>query len=130
MTQVSQRRVMVSGQENELPYSKGLMASRIMATGLAPARAFHVAEVVEERLYALGLPAVPVAELHDLVLVVLQDEVGQRYATSFAKWQLVTTLETPLVVLIGGATGVGKSTIATMLASRLGITRVIPTDAI
>ena len=36
----------------------------------------------------------------------------------------------PLVILLGGATGVGKSTIATMLAARLGITRVIPTDAI
>jgi 2-phosphoglycerate kinase len=34
------------------------------------------------------------------------------------------------VILLGGATGVGKSTIATMLASRLGINRVIPTDAI
>ncbi|MGH9157609.1 MAG: hypothetical protein ACRD1K_17635 [Acidimicrobiales bacterium] len=130
MSQVGQRHVVVSGQENELPYSKGLMASRIMATGLAPARAFHVAEVVEGRLHALDRPGVSAGELHDLVLEVLQEEVGQRYATSFAKWQLVTTLDVPLVVLIGGATGVGKSTIATMLASRLGITRVIPTDAI
>ncbi len=130
MTQLSQRHVVVSGQEYELPYSKGLMASRIMATGLAPARAFHVAEVVEDRLHALGQPKVSAGDLHALVLEVLQDEVGQRYATSFAKWLLVTTLDVPLVVLIGGATGVGKSTIATMLASRLGLTRVIPTDAI
>jgi 2-phosphoglycerate kinase len=34
------------------------------------------------------------------------------------------------VVLIGGTTGVGKSTLATMLAARLGITRVIATDVI
>jgi len=32
--------------------------------------------------------------------------------------------------LIGGATGVGKSTIATQLAARLGIVRVVATDAI
>ena len=36
----------------------------------------------------------------------------------------------PLVILIGGATGVGKSTIATQLAARLGIVRVVATDAI
>ena len=34
------------------------------------------------------------------------------------------------MVMIGGTTGVGKSTVATMLASRLGITRVIATDVI
>ena len=37
-------------------------------------------------------------------------------------------LERPLVVLIGGGTGVGKSTVATQLARDLGITRVLGTD--
>ncbi len=130
MTQTTQRHVLISGQEYELPYSKGLTASRIMATGLAPSRAFHVAEVVEDRLHASDQHGISLGELNDLVSEVLADEVGERYAASFAKWQLVNQLDVPLVVLIGGATGVGKSTIATMLASRLGMTRVIPTDAI
>ncbi|MGI8809063.1 MAG: 2-phosphoglycerate kinase [Acidimicrobiales bacterium] len=130
MTSTGQRRVNVRGQEYGLPYSKGLMASRIMATGLAPARAFHVAEVVEGRLRALGHEGISAAELTELVLEVLAREVGERYALSFSKWQLLAKLDRPLVVLVGGATGVGKSTIATMLANRLGITRVIPTDAI
>ncbi|HVE45254.1 MAG TPA: hypothetical protein VNA57_00710 [Acidimicrobiales bacterium] len=124
------RHVVIDDKDYELPYSKGLMASRIMATGLAPARAFHVAEVVEVRLASDPDGRVTLRELNDLVLAVLTEEVGERYAASFAKWQLVAQLDIPLVVLIGGATGVGKSTIATMLASRLGMTRVIPTDAI
>ena len=126
----SQRHVVISDQEYELPYSKGLMASSIMATGLAPARAFHVAEVIEQRLHDLHESSITRDELNALALEVLGDEVGTRYAESFAKWQRVNRLELPLVVLLGGATGVGKSTIATMIASRLGITRVIPTDAI
>lgn len=130
MTTTGRRRVNVGGQEHGLPYSKGLMASRIMATGLAPARAFHVAEVVEDRLRALPDPGISGTELTDLVLEVLQREVGERYAVSFSKWQVLAKLDRPLVVLLGGATGVGKSTIATMLANRLGITRVIPTDAV
>ncbi len=130
MKQTPQRHVVVSDQEYGLPYSKGLTASSIMATGLAPARAFHVAEVIEQRLYALEESSITRDELNGLARDVLGDEVGARYAESFAKWQMVNRLELPLVVLLGGATGVGKSTIATMLASRLGITRVIPTDAI
>ena len=39
-------------------------------------------------------------------------------------------LEEPLLLLVGGATGTGKSTIATEAAHRLGITRVTSTDFI
>ncbi|MDQ1373127.1 MAG: 2-phosphoglycerate kinase [Actinomycetota bacterium] len=128
--QTTQRHVVISDQEYELPYSKGLMASRIMATGLAPARAFHAAEVIEERLHALDKLSVTGTELTELTLEVLREEVGERYAESFARWHTVRQLDLPLIILLGGATGVGKSTVATMLANRLGITRVIPTDAI
>jgi len=37
-------------------------------------------------------------------------------------------LEVPLILLVGGATGTGKSTVATDVAYRLGITRVTSTD--
>jgi 2-phosphoglycerate kinase len=124
------RHIVISDEEHQLPYSKGLMAASIMATGLAPARAFHVAERVEERLHDTGALSVTRAELVELTQQVLVDEVGERYAESFAKWQVATRLDRPLVILIGGATGVGKSTIATQLAARLGLTRIIPTDAI
>ena len=35
-----------------------------------------------------------------------------------------------MIVLVGGATGTGKSTVATEIAYRLGITRVTSTDFI
>lgn len=124
------RHVVITDERSELPYSKGLMASSIMATGLAPARAFHVAEVIEERLDETGRTSISQSDLTELALAVLREEVGDRYAESYGKWQMVNRLDQPLIILLGGATGVGKSTIATMLASRLGITRVIPTDAI
>ena len=65
-----------------------------------------------------------------MTLEVIRDLAGERYAKNYLRWQEVECLDVPLVILIGGATGVGKSTIATQLAARLGIVRVVATDAI
>ena len=130
MNSTTSHHIVILDQEYELPYSKGLMASSIMATGLAPARAFQVAEVIEQRLGQMTSLSICRDELNALANDVLRSEVGERYAESFSKWQIMQRLDLPLVILLGGATGVGKSTIATMVASRLAITRVIPTDAI
>jgi len=113
-----------------LPYSKGLMASRMMVTGLSPARSYQVAERIEERLADLGQAQITSVALSDIAVEVVRDVAGERYAKNFLRWQQVERLDVPLVLLIGGATGVGKSTIATQLAARLGIVRVVATDAI
>ena len=60
----------------------------------------------------------------------LEEVAGERYAKNFLQWREVEALDIPVVLLIGGATGVGKSTIATQLAARLGVVRVVATDAI
>jgi 2-phosphoglycerate kinase len=113
-----------------LPYSKGLMAQSISATGMAPERAFDLARVVERRLADGGVERIGAGELGDLTEGVLSEEEGEVWLRRFRHWRRLDRLERPLVVLIGGTTGVGKSTVATMLAARLGITRVIATDVI
>ncbi len=113
-----------------LPYSKGLMATSVMASGLAPSRAYHVAEVIEEILHAERREAISSRELRELAARVLEEEVGPRYAENYRRWQDAQDRIVPLIVLIGGSTGVGKSTIATTVASWLGIVRIVSTDAI
>ena len=124
------RVIVISGDKPGLPYSKGLRASELMVTGLLPLRAYQVAEHVEERLQARNVTSVTRDELDDVTVEVLADLAGERYATRFVNWHKLATLKVPIVVLIGGATGVGKSTIATQLAVRLGIVRVVATDAV
>jgi 2-phosphoglycerate kinase len=124
------RTIIVSDQEPGLPYSKGLMASQVMVTGLSPFRSYQVAERIEDDLLERGVTALTSQELHAVAVRVLEQEAGDRYARNFERWQEVATLDVPLVVLIGGATGVGKSTIATQIAARLGIVRVIASDAV
>ena len=101
-----------------------------MVTGLSPYRAYQVAEEVELRLLEGRKASVSTDELADMTLLVIRELAGERYASNFVRWQRVEHLDVPVVILIGGATGVGKSTIATQLAARLGIVRVVATDAI
>ena len=116
--------------EYGLPYSKGLMAQSIMATGLAPERAFALATLIERRLGERREREISVDDLRLLAEQVLGVEEGEEMATRFHRWGRLTRLDRPLVVLIGGVTGVGKSTLATQLGSRLGITRVVATDQV
>ncbi len=122
--------IVISGVDPGLPYSKGLWASELMVTGLSPYRAYQVAEQVEQRLIQRDVVSVTTDELDDLTIDALSDLAGERYATNWLKWREISMLDAPLVIMIGGATGVGKSTIATQLAVRLGIVRVVATDAI
>ncbi len=113
-----------------LPYSKGLMATSIMATGLSPGPAYRIAALIEEELVATGRSSVSGDELARLAARVLTREAGPSSAKRYLTWRRAKRSPQPMIVLIGGATGVGKSTVATKLAARLGITRVIPTDTI
>ena len=113
-----------------LPYSKGLMAQSLSATGMSPARAFELARIVERRLAEATLPEVGVQQLRELTEEVLLAEEGEAAVRRYQDWRRLDRLDRPLVVLLAGTTGVGKSTLATMLAARLGVTRVIATDVI
>ena len=130
MSEKRRDHIFISEREHGLPYSKGLTASSLMVTGLGPVRSYGVANTVEERLTELGVERVTADQLQDLTISVLREEAGDKYAETFIKWQSVAELNIPLIILLGGATGAGKSTIATQLATRLGITRVVSTDAI
>ncbi len=130
MNDPKSQHILISDREAGLPFSKGLMASQVMVTGLSPWRAYQVAEAIEDRLRERGAPSVTTAELDRVAVSVIEDLAGDRYAKNFLRWREVEALDIPLVVLIGGTTGVGKSTIATQLATRLGIVRVVATDAV
>jgi 2-phosphoglycerate kinase len=127
---VSDEDIKLAGPNDEPPFSKGLMAQELMTTGLAPERAYRVATAVERLLTRRGDTALSLADLHEVAREELGQLGGDVLIQRFRQWQMLRRLETPLIILIGGATGVGKSTLATELAHRLGITRVISTDMV
>jgi 2-phosphoglycerate kinase len=59
---------------------------------------------------------------------VLAADEGDDAVRRLRRFQALQETDVPLIVLVGGATGTGKSTITTEVAHRLGITRVTSTD--
>lgn len=124
------KHIIISDEKHGLPYSKGLLASSIMATGLSPIKAYQVAKIVEDQLRENGIFFVTIDQLKTVIYETLDSKAGEEYAEKYLKWQALAELDKPLIILIGGTTGVGKSTIATEIAHRLGITRIANTDSI
>jgi 2-phosphoglycerate kinase len=113
-----------------LPYSKGLMAQALIAAGVAADRAYLLARALEVDLATRGETTVDVDRLHTVACETLGAEEGERAVRRLRRLGDLHALDVPLIVLVGGTTGTGKSTVATEVAHRLGITRVTSTDFI
>jgi len=116
------------GGADGLPYSKGLMARALIAIGVPVVPAYDLARRVEEDLRGHGSATVEIERLQELAVEVLGDREALRAISRLRRYQQLRQLNLPVVVLIGGGTGTGKSTVATEVAHRLGITRVTSTD--
>jgi 2-phosphoglycerate kinase len=116
--------------DSELPYSKGLMARALIAVGVPADRAYTLAQRIELDLAERGEPSIDVERLLVLAREVVGDAEGERAVNRLRRLSDLQALDVPIIVLIGGSTGTGKSTVAAEVAHRLGITRVASTDFI
>jgi 2-phosphoglycerate kinase len=115
---------------DELPYSKGVMARALIAVGVAADRAYELARRLELDLAERGERAVGIDRLEDVAREILGEEEGERATLRLRRLREFQALDRPTILLVGGATGTGKSTVASEVAHRLGITRVTSTDFI
>ncbi len=116
------------GGEHGLPYSRGLMARALMAVGVPADRAYALARRAGDDLAANGSTVLDFDHLAVLAGEILGEEEGSAAMHRLRRYQELRELDVPIVILVGGATGTGKSTVATEIAYRLGITRVTSTD--
>lgn len=110
------------------PYSKGLMARALVAVGVPIGRAYELAKRIDQDLVERGEQSVELERVGELAGEVMGEVEGSEILRRLRRFRDLQELDLPVIVLVGGTTGTGKSTVATEAAYRLGITRVTSTD--
>ena len=119
----------VSGKKYEEPFSKGVLARSLTRAEMDPNKAYTFASQIEAHLKKEGIDLVNLDDLIRIVLKKLREE-DKEIAEKYGLWKSIRKCKEPLIILIGGASGVGTSSIAFELANRLGIRNMISTDMI
>ncbi|MEZ4443537.1 MAG: alkaline phosphatase family protein [Polyangiaceae bacterium] len=112
------------------PFSKGVLLRHLGTAGLRLDEATKLVARVEAWVRAEVHQNLPEARLHEEVATLLRQTHGDDYVRRYNLTIWGRQAELPVIILLGGATGVGKSTLAMELAYRLGFAWVVSTDMI
>ena len=121
-------RIMKDGER--YPFSKGILAKSIAQTGLGLDEVYEIVQELQKDLDRQGRNEVESSQIKQMVCESLLRRGHRAEERHYRVTRQIKYLEKPIVIMIGGGTGVGKSTIAAELAHRLGITRFIGSDGI
>ncbi|MCL2687166.1 MAG: 2-phosphoglycerate kinase [Methanobrevibacter sp.] len=119
----------VSGKIYTEPFSKGVLSRSLTRAEMEPDKAYAFASSIESKLKEREITLITIDELVELIVedLMIGDSV---VAEKYLAWRKVKKGNEPIVILIGGASGVGTSSIAFEIANRLGIRNMISTDMI
>ena len=124
-------RILVSSDSRSgAPFSKGTLSQSLLAASIDPNDAFEVAAQIEQTLLLESRKDITRRELRGLAYEVLLQRFGRQTAERFLIWRKHQEPEKPVILLLGGTTGSGKTSLAVEVAQRLGISRVASTDSI
>ena len=109
-------------------FSVGILSHSLEACAINTELALAGANKVLAAIRKTGHKEIDHKSLRRLIYRCLRDHCSEKAANKYLAWRRFQNSDTPLIIMIGGATGTGKSTIATELAYRLDIARIQSTD--
>ena len=116
------------GPDQVTPFSDALYRRSLENCGVSPEVAAVMAARVARYLIERGEPEVSSATLGRMTYHWLTQDLGEEVARRYLVWSDYLHSGRPLLVLVGGTAGVGKSTVATEVATRLDVPRTQSTD--
>ncbi len=110
------------------PFSKGILAQTLETCALPAQRSYAITTELEQELLRSGRTRITTQELAKLTYEHLRAHEGEEAARRYKAWIEFARSGRPLILLVGGTTGSGKSTISSEVAHRLNIVRTQSTD--
>lgn len=123
-------KITIIDQDYSIIFSRGLIANSLLKTGLSFLEAHKIADEIKNDLRKMNISEISRQEMDNKIYKILLDTQGAQYAENFLVFKEILELEQPVIILISGTTGIGKSTIALTLAHRLDFRSMIGTDSI
>lgn len=112
----------------QVPFSRGYHQRRLEACAITTDEAVVLTQTIYAHLIDRGEHTIRATHLDSMTYASLKHEIGSAVAKRYLVWTDFMHSGRPLVLLIGGTAGSGKSTTATDIANRLEIVRTQSTD--
>ena len=124
----SQPGIMVNTPTRSTPFSVGILAHSLETCAIPPDMAMQGARKVLAKLRKTGHREIDHKALRRVIYRCLHENCSLEAADRYLSWRRFENSGIPLILLIGGTTGSGKSTVSSELAYRLDINRHQSTD--
>jgi len=120
--------ITVTTRTRKGPFSVGILARSLEACAIDSQFAWSGARLVQEHLLQIGCKEIDHLELRRVIYESLLSDCPDQVSERYLSWRQFENSGTPMILLVGGATGTGKSTITAQIAYRMDMVRTQSTD--
>jgi 2-phosphoglycerate kinase len=126
------KEIIVEDAEGRRPFSRARVSHSLTLAGVDDSRAYKIAEDMLSSFRMKGKYIVTRDQVREAARKFLRETGGELVAERYECWHEFRNADPPrsIIILLGGTSGVGKTSICVALANLLKITRVASTDEI